>query len=619
MNNFHVSAVTLTFSRWSSARSLLQLNNLAGLLTKFLHDNMLLPKNKRYSRACKGIIQLSIRFLLMQDFMTFVQVFSLDPQLDDRRKDIEKYSQLKYTIDYVVYKKHQLCPKVKRINKFFQAARESINNATYPEVHGLYGMEMVSPTNNRSSMVLDLFLLYYSAYVLTNLTREENKDGGRSILRRYLHDSGGKNIRDRCAFSDSKESLILHALDDWNDFAFNSTIMSMTQMGLVMFQTNYSSLPAELQERISYNLAENFIELDLNFYKHHNNTHLTHEPTQDTASTQPIQQQDTASTQPIQQQDTASTQPIQQQDTASTQPLQQQDTASTQPIQQQNEEQYTPAQQQIGVALSQPPQQDNADQTQHTQQQVLLLPNQSIDTTNENNNNAIFDADSNSHNVREQAADDDLSIDLRMEEKDDDSFSDMVEENDAATTQPIQQQNAVSVTNEPFAGLDKLEELPPADVTDFIQQQPPPPVPPLTSGRHLQQSHSKVSSASASTLPTQNPPRILQEEHLKTPPEYIIQQQKLTTQATNNNNIPNIVEIDQGNHRQNHHHTNPSCYILNTYNLVDEYRDALKNMMKKDANINEQIRANLLGKRLCYHLNWFFDIFGKSNVCLCNL
>ena len=355
--------------------------------------------------------------------------------------------------------------------------------------------------------------------------------------------------------------------------------MSMTQMGLVMFKTNYSSLPAELQERISYNLAENFIELDLNFYKHHNNTH---EPTQDTASTQPIQQQDTA---------------------------------STQPIQQQNEEQYTPAQQQIGVALSQPPQQDNADQTQHTQQQVLLLPNQSIGTTNESNNNVIFDADSNSHNVREQAADDDLSINLRIEEKDDDSFSDMVQENDAATTQPIQQQNAVSVTNEPFAGLNELEELPPADVTDFIQQQQQlPPVPPLTSGRHLQQSHSN-SSASASTLPTQNPPRILQ-ENLKSPPEYIIQQQKLTTQATNNNNIPNIVEIHHGNRHQNHHHTIPSCCILNTYNLVDEYRNALKNMMKKDANINEQIRTDLLGERLCNHLNLFF---GKSNVCLCNL
>ena len=526
----------------------------------------------------------------MRDFMTFLQVFSLDPQLDDRRKDIEKYYQLKYTIDYVVYKKHQLNPKIKRINKYFQAARELINNAIYPEVHGLYGIEMVSPTNKRSSMALDLFLLYYSAYVLTNLAREETKDGGRSILRRYLHDSGGKNIRDRYAFSDSKESLILDALDDWNDFAFNSTIMSMTQMGLVMFKTNYSSLPAELQERISYNLAENFIELDLNFYKHHNNTH---EPTQDTASTQPIQQQDTASTQPIQQQDTA----------------------STQPIQQQNEEQYTPAQQQIGVALSQPPQQDNADQTQHTQQQVLLLPNQSIGTTNESNNNVIFDADSNSHNVREQAADDDLSINLRIEEKDDDSFSDMVQENDAATTQPIQQQNAVSVTNEPFAGLNELEELPPADVTDFIQQQQQlPPVPPLTSGRHLQQSHSN-SSASASTLPTQNPPRILQ-ENLKSPPEYIIQQQKLTTQATNNNNIPNIVEIDHGNRHQNHHHTIPSCCILNTYNLVDEYRNALKNMMKKDANINEQIRTDLLGERLCNHLNLFF---GKSNVCLCNL
>ena len=97
----------------------------------------------------------------MRDFMTFLQVFSLDPQLDDRRKDIEKYYQLKYTIDYVVYKKHQLNPKIKRINKYFQAARELINNAIYPEVHGLYGIEMVSHTNKRSSMALDLFLLYY--------------------------------------------------------------------------------------------------------------------------------------------------------------------------------------------------------------------------------------------------------------------------------------------------------------------------------------------------------------------------------------------------------------------------------------------------------------------------
>ena len=192
----------------------------------------------------------------MKDLIMFIKAFSLDPQLDERIKEHKKHLELHYILSHLVCNKRCLTESnKKKISEFFKAARNCIPGGDIRDLGTLYGMDMISYTsNNRSSMTMDLFILYYVAYVLSEV------DMGTPILEKCLFEGNvgaTSSRRDDYAFGETDESTMLRPLQAWIDLSLNSCFVSMCELGSTMFQPIYSSTVA------NDNMARN---PDINFF-----------------------------------------------------------------------------------------------------------------------------------------------------------------------------------------------------------------------------------------------------------------------------------------------------------------------------------------------------------------
>ena len=243
---------------------------MAWILTQSLHENTIVEPGKK-RLACRSTIHLIIRLLLVEDLIMFIKTFSLNPQLLDGRSedDEKKYAELKFIFDCLLTKKIKLDREsIDTMKKYFNATKNCIPGSKSMSKLYQFTSTMSAASNHDYSLTLDLFLVYYLAYVLSRVTLEDDP-GGKSILGKYLFERGdskkdGWSLRNKYGFGDTIDTQMPAPLNDWEDFSLSNDILSMNELGSLMFRMVYSPSD-QATDPNNQRLARNMSSVNLNF------------------------------------------------------------------------------------------------------------------------------------------------------------------------------------------------------------------------------------------------------------------------------------------------------------------------------------------------------------------
>ena len=228
----------------------------------------------------------------------FVKTFSLNPQLLDGRSedDEEKYAELKFIFDCLLTKKIKLDREsIDIMKKYFNATKNCIPGSKSMSKLYQFASTMSAATNHEYSLTLDLFLVYYLAYVRSRVTLEDDP-GGKSILGRYLFErydnkKDGWSLRNKYGFGNTIDTQMPAPLNDWEDFSLSNEILSMNELGSLMFRTVYSPSD-QATDPNNQRLARNMSSVNLNFGKQPKRPGFKKKSTRKRKAAEPIQREE---------------------------------------------------------------------------------------------------------------------------------------------------------------------------------------------------------------------------------------------------------------------------------------------------------------------------------------